>query len=86
MWLLIRRYEGMGWGDVKLLLLIGAMVGPWRTSLYFLGICRACYSCWCTDWINAGERVENGSALWSFFGIGDIDLVIPCRANCCGMA
>jgi len=48
LWWLIRRYEGMGWGDVKLLLLIGAVLGPWpalpfvfmfsATSAIFLGI------------------------------------------------
>lgn len=39
-WWLIRRYEGMGWGDVKLLLLIGAMVGPWP-ALPFIFMCSA---------------------------------------------
>jgi leader peptidase (prepilin peptidase)/N-methyltransferase len=41
LWWLIRRYEGMGWGDVKLLLLIGAMVGPWP-ALPFIFLVSAC--------------------------------------------
>ena len=41
LWLLIRRYEGMGWGDVKLLLLIGAMLGPWP-ALPFVFLISAC--------------------------------------------
>lgn len=36
LWWLIRRYEGMGWGDVKLLLLIGAMLGPWPALPFIL--------------------------------------------------
>ena len=40
LWWLIRRYEGMGWGDVKLLLLIGAMTGPWP-ALPFVFLCSA---------------------------------------------
>ncbi len=40
LWWLIRRYEGMGWGDVKLLLLIGAMLGPWP-ALPFVFMCSA---------------------------------------------
>jgi leader peptidase (prepilin peptidase) / N-methyltransferase len=40
LWWVVRRYEGMGWGDVKLLLFIGAMVGPWP-ALPFVFICSA---------------------------------------------
>lgn len=35
LWSLLRRYEGMGWGDVKLLALIGAIVGP-LPGLFFV--------------------------------------------------
>ena len=35
LWRIIRRYEGMGFGDVKLLALIGAMLGTWP-ALFFV--------------------------------------------------
>lgn len=47
LWLWIRKYEGMGWGDVKLLLLIGAMLGPWP-ALPFVFLCSACLAVFVT--------------------------------------
>ena len=38
-WMIVRRYEGMGWGDVKLMALIGAVVG--LPGLVFVYICAA---------------------------------------------
>ena len=36
LWWIVRRVEGMGMGDIKLLLLIGAVLGPWPSIPFVL--------------------------------------------------
>jgi len=59
---LVRRREGIGLGDVKLLAMIAAWLGPWQAGLvlFVAVICAAAYGLGLIAWGRVRRSPENG--------------------------